>query len=99
VTLHNWSLLHRAVSEGALGVGESYMDGDWESPDAGAFLELILVNTNVVRNYTNGPRGLFLLFEKFRHWLNAIRSAAPNATFPRTMISETPSIRNGLIPR
>lgn len=71
VILHNWSLLHRAVSEGALGVGESYMDGDWESPDAGAFLELILVNTNVVRNYTNGPRGLFLLFEKFRHWLNA----------------------------
>ncbi|MXN43557.1 methyltransferase domain-containing protein [Shinella kummerowiae] len=71
VTLHNWSLLHRAVSEGALGVGESYMDGDWESPDAGAFLELILVNTNVVRDYANGPRGLFLLFEKFRHWLNA----------------------------
>ncbi|MGQ3294630.1 MAG: SAM-dependent methyltransferase, partial [Shinella sp.] len=71
VKLHNWSLLHRAVSEGALGVGESYIDGDWESPDAGAFLELILVNTNVVRNYTNGPRGLFLLFEKFRHWLNA----------------------------
>ena len=71
VTLHNWNLVHRAVSAGTIGVAESYMDGDWESPDAGAFLELVLVNGDVVRNYTNGPRGLFLLVEKFRHWLNA----------------------------
>lgn len=71
VTLNNWNLVYRAVSGGTIGVAESYMDGDWESPDAGAFLELVLINTHVVSNYTNGPRGLFLLFEKFRHWLNA----------------------------
>jgi cyclopropane-fatty-acyl-phospholipid synthase len=71
VKLHTWSLLYRAVSEGALGVAESYMDGDWESPDAGTFLELFLVNTQVGQGYANGPRGLFLLVEKFRHWLNA----------------------------
>jgi len=71
VTLHNWNLMHRAVSGGTIGVAETYMDGDWESPDAGAFLELVLINTKVVRDYTNGPRGLFLLVEKFRHWLNA----------------------------
>ena len=71
VTLHNWNLMHRAVSGGTIGVAETYMDGDWESPDAGAFLELVLINTKVVRDYTNGPRGLFLLLEKFRHWLNA----------------------------
>ena len=71
VTLHNWNLMHRAVSGGTIGVAETYMDGDWESPDAGAFLELVLINTKVVRDYTNGPRGLFRLLEKFRHWLNA----------------------------
>ena len=71
VTLHNWNLMHRAVSGGTIGVAETYMDGDWESPDAGAFLELVLVNTQVVRDYTNGPRGLLLLVEKARHWLNA----------------------------
>ncbi len=71
VTLHNWKLVHRAVTGGAIGVAESYMDGDWESPDAGAFLELILVNGHVARSYTNGPHGLFLLVEKFRHWLNS----------------------------
>ena len=71
VRLNNWNLVNRAVSAGTIGVAESYMDGDWESPDAGAFLELFLVNTTVGRSYTNGPRGLFLLAEKFRHWLNA----------------------------
>jgi len=71
VTLHNWKLMHSAVGGGVIGVAESYIDGDWESPDAGAFMELILVNSNVVRHYSNGPRGLFLLVEKFRHWLNA----------------------------
>ncbi|UPA25935.1 SAM-dependent methyltransferase [Shinella oryzae] len=71
VTLNNWNLIHRAVSGGTIGVAESYMDGDWESPDAGAFLELVLVNPQVGRNYANGPRGLLLLVEKFRHWLNA----------------------------
>ena len=38
VTLHNWNLMHRAVTGGAIGVAETYMDGDWDSPDAGAFL-------------------------------------------------------------
>ena len=71
VRLSNWNLVHRAVSAGTIGVAESYMDGDWDSPDAGAFLELFLVNTNVGRTYTNGPRGLLLLVEKFSHWLNA----------------------------
>lgn len=71
VRLNNWNLVHRAVSAGTIGVAESYMDGDWDSPDAGAFLELFLVNTNVGRTYANGPRGLLLLVEKFRHWLNA----------------------------
>lgn len=70
VKLHNWNLIHSALSGGTIGVAETYMDGDWESPDAGAFLELFLVNSNVGRSYTNGPRGLFLLVEKFRHWLN-----------------------------
>ncbi len=71
IRLNNWNLVHRAVAGGTIGVAESYMDGDWESPDAGAFLELVLVNAEVARSYANGPRGLFLLFEKARHWLNA----------------------------
>ncbi len=71
VTLHNWNLLQRALTGGTIAVAESYVDGDWDSPDVGAFLELFLVNTDVGRNYSNGARGVLRLVEKFRHWMNA----------------------------
>lgn len=71
VTLNNWNLPQLALTNGTIGVAESYMDGDWESPDAGAFLELFLVNSHVGNNFANGARGALRLIEKFRHWMNA----------------------------
>ncbi|CAN7495640.1 class I SAM-dependent methyltransferase [Pararhizobium sp. LjRoot238] len=71
VTLHNWNMPQRALSGGTIAVAESYVDGDWDSPDVGAFLELFLVNTDVGRNFSNGARGVLRLVEKLRHWMNA----------------------------
>jgi cyclopropane-fatty-acyl-phospholipid synthase len=71
VTLHNWNLPQRALTGGTIAVAESYMDGDWDSPDVGAFLELFLVNTDVGYSFSNGARGVLRLVEKFRHWMNA----------------------------
>ncbi|KQR67805.1 cyclopropane-fatty-acyl-phospholipid synthase [Rhizobium sp. Leaf384] len=71
VTLHNWNLPQRALANGTIGVAESYMDGDWESPDVGAFLELFLVNAEMGRHFPNGARGLLRFVEKLRHWMNA----------------------------
>jgi cyclopropane-fatty-acyl-phospholipid synthase len=71
VTLHNWNMPQRALSGGTIAVAESYMDGDWDSPDVGAFLELFLVNTDVGRKFSNGARGVLRLVEKFHHWMNA----------------------------
>ena len=71
VTLHNWNLPQRALTGGTIAVAESYMDGDWESPDAGAFLELFLVNADVGSRFSNGAQGLLRLVERFRHWMNA----------------------------
>ena len=42
--LHNWNLPVRAITELTIGVGESFMDGDWESPDVTAFLQLFVAN-------------------------------------------------------
>ncbi|WP_275782464.1 SAM-dependent methyltransferase [Pararhizobium gei] len=70
VTLHNWNLPQRALTGGTIAVAESYMDGDWDSADVGAFLELFLVNAEIGRNFPNGARGLLRLVEKFRHWMN-----------------------------
>lgn len=71
ITLHNWNLPQRALTGGTIGVAESYMDGDWDSPDVGAFLELFLVNADVGSRFPNGARGFIRLVEKFRHWMNA----------------------------
>ncbi len=71
VTLHNWNLPQRALTGGTIAVAESYMDGDWDSPDVGAFLELFLVNAEVGSHFSNGARGVMRFLEKFRHWMNA----------------------------
>src|SRR6478752_10353703 len=44
VVLNNWRLPGRAFSGGSIGVAESYVDGDWESPDVTSFLELFVAN-------------------------------------------------------
>ena len=69
--LHNWNLAHRALTGGTIGVAESYMDGDWESPDVTAFLELFLVNVEVGDTLAGGARGIARVVELIRHWLRS----------------------------
>jgi cyclopropane-fatty-acyl-phospholipid synthase len=69
--LHNWNLAHRALTGGTIGVAESYIDGDWESPDVTAFLELFLVNVEVGDNLASGARGIARVVELIRHWLRS----------------------------
>ena len=70
ITLNNWKLPQRAFTGGTIGAAESYMDGDWESEDAGAFMELFLVNENMGSSISNGARGVLRLIERFQHWRN-----------------------------
>jgi cyclopropane-fatty-acyl-phospholipid synthase len=69
LVLHNWNLPRRAISEATIGVGESYMDGDWDSPDVTAFLELFVVNETLGYQIVKANH-LFRAFNAFRHWLN-----------------------------
>lgn len=71
LVLHNWNLAHQALTAGTIGVAESYIAGDWESPDVTAFLELFLVNVEVGNNLAGGARGLARLIEQIRHWLRS----------------------------
>jgi cyclopropane-fatty-acyl-phospholipid synthase len=68
--LHNWNLPQRAFMRGTIGVAESYMDGDWESPDVTSFLELFIVNMDLGDKYATGGRGLLHFIERIRYWLN-----------------------------
>ncbi|MEL6751272.1 MAG: cyclopropane-fatty-acyl-phospholipid synthase family protein [Pseudomonadota bacterium] len=44
-TFHNWGIVRRVLSQGSLGVAESYLEGEWDSPDTTSFLELFLLNS------------------------------------------------------
>ena len=67
--LHNWNLPRRAISESTVGVGESYMDGDWDSPDVTAVLELFVANETLGYQLVRANH-LFRAVNAFRHWLN-----------------------------
>lgn len=70
VILHNWKLPARAFSGGTIGVAESYMDGDWESPDVTSFLELFVVNQDAGERVSGGANWFLNALQRLRHWLN-----------------------------
>ncbi len=59
----------RAAAKGDIGVAESYMRGEWDTPDLTAFLELFCVNQPVVTGMLDG-RPLVRLAQMARHWLH-----------------------------
>jgi cyclopropane-fatty-acyl-phospholipid synthase len=70
-TIHNWRLIPRILSHGSLGVAESYIEGEWDSPDVTAFLEMFLINSyggGAERFFNRNP--LLNLLSKFNHFLN-----------------------------
>ena len=70
LVMHNWRLPGRAFSGGTIGVAESYIDGDWESPDVTAFLELFVVNREAGEQVAGGANWLVNTIQRVRHWLN-----------------------------
>jgi cyclopropane-fatty-acyl-phospholipid synthase len=44
IRLHNWNVFSRALKSGDIGFAESYLDGDWSSPDLAALLRFFIAN-------------------------------------------------------
>ena len=59
--IHDLRVVRRMVLGGELGLAESYMDGDWETPDLAALLSLGISNAETMNGYLNGPLPLRLL--------------------------------------
>ena len=53
-TIHKWGIVRRVFSNGSLGVAESYIEGEWDSPDVTSFLEMFLINS-----YGGGAENFF----------------------------------------
>ncbi len=56
LAVHDWRLFTRLVLGGDTGAGESFMDGDWSSPDLVALVRLFLANESALelRGFSGG---------------------------------------------
>lgn len=70
IVLHNWNPPRRALLSGSIGIAESYMDGEWDSSNVTAFLQLFSENAEIGNALTTPPF-LIVVLERFRHWMNA----------------------------
>jgi len=79
IVLHNWRALRRLALRGDLGLAEAYIDGDWDSPDLAALLELGARNIAVADAHSDGV-WFFTALRKFWHRLqsNTKRGARRN---------------------
>ena len=59
----------RLIREGELGFCDAYLDGDWDTPDLMAFLDLIQLPQNSRVNDGFPGMGLVRAYERMRHWL------------------------------
>ena len=71
LVLNNWRMPRRAFTGGTIGLAESYVDGDWHSPDVTSFLELFVVNVETGEKVAGGSGWLTNAVQRLRHWLNA----------------------------
>ena len=60
----------RLVRDGDTGFMESYMDGEWTTPDLQAFMDVVFMNFEKVKITFPGKK-LVRALERIRHWLNS----------------------------
>jgi cyclopropane-fatty-acyl-phospholipid synthase len=69
ITLHNWSVFGAAMKSGDIGFAESYIAGDWATPDLTELLKLFAANRRHLDEVIYGTWFGRLLF-RVRHMLN-----------------------------
>ena len=67
--LHNWKLPRKVALGGTIGVAESYMDEDWDSPDVTSMLAFFLVNKTIYGDVA-AQSIITNVIENVRHWFN-----------------------------
>ena len=79
VSLNNWTPFEASIKNGDIGFAQSWIDGDWESPDLTAVLSLAAANREVIEQAVYGSWLGQLVF-RLKHLLNrnTKRGAARN---------------------
>ncbi|MCA9440465.1 MAG: DUF1365 family protein [Candidatus Omnitrophica bacterium] len=71
VRVHNPRFYRRTVLGGDIGFGESYTDGDWSADDLTSLLRLLILNRDLMKEYSWGP---FFLFGALGRTVNRFRT-------------------------
>jgi cyclopropane-fatty-acyl-phospholipid synthase len=79
VYLNNWNPLEASIKSGDIGFAQSWIDGDWESPDLTAVLSVAVANRDVIEKAVYGS-WLGQWHARIKHLLNrnTKRGAARN---------------------
>jgi len=67
VLIHHPRFFQRALLQGDIGIGESYMDGDWTSPDVTAVIRLAVRNLAALESGNSWFSALSRAADVFRH--------------------------------
>ena len=69
LVVHDWGVFAAAMRSGDIGFAESFIAGEWETPDLCALLRVFIANRNALEAVIYG-RWWGQLAHRLRHWLN-----------------------------
>ena len=70
LVIHDYEAYRNIALNGSVGAGESYMTGDWSSPDLPMLIRVLARNKDVVDNIDGGLANIGKLFLQGFHYLN-----------------------------
>ena len=79
LVLHNWQVFGASLRSGDIGFAETFIAGDWETPDLTGLLQLLVVNRRPMDDMIFGT-WWGRLFYQLRHWMrrNNKRNSSKN---------------------
>ena len=69
LVVHDWAVFAAAMRSGDIGFAESFIAGEWETPDLCALLRVFIANRNALEDVIYG-HWWGQLAHRLRHWLN-----------------------------
>lgn len=69
LSLHNWNVFSAALKSGDIGFAETYIAGDWSTPNLPELLRVMIKNRNAIESIVFGS-WLGQLFYRIKHWTN-----------------------------
>ncbi|MCW8956122.1 MAG: cyclopropane-fatty-acyl-phospholipid synthase family protein [Gammaproteobacteria bacterium] len=70
ITVRDASFYRSLAFAGSVGVGEAYVQGDWDCDDLTSLVRIFLENRAVLDTIDNGTSTISAIFNKCIHWLN-----------------------------